>query len=198
MWCFVHFVLKIWFTPPRSAFSWNLNFQKSSAPVSKMTLCKFKMCFAPQRRAFFAKFLTVLTPRCASRNNCVHFFDISTANEAPMLTCFEHCDLKACFAPQWRAIFHLSSGQLAASSAPAASASLLFDTPETQNNRKNTVFHECPTFSRTCIFCLLTFSDFLFFDLLFSLTFSSDFLLFFSSVHIVGSSISKLPSKMFP
>ena len=57
---------------------------------------------------------------------------------------------------------------------------------------KDKVFRDFPTFSRTCIFFLLTFSDFFFFDLLFSsflfssLTFSSDSShLCFSSVHIV-------------
>ena len=67
------------------------------------------------------------------------------------------------------------------------------------------MFRDFLTFSRTCIFFLLTFSSLLFFLLLFSsLRFSSllcSFLLFsdsshlcFSSVHIVGSLASKLPS----
>ena len=43
---------------------------------------------------------------------------------------FAHFDLQMCFAPQRRAIFHLSSGQLAPH--PAALASLLFDPPEPQ------------------------------------------------------------------
>jgi len=45
------------------------------------------------------------------------------------------------------------------------------------NHWKNKVFRDFPTFSRTCIFFLLTFS-----------------LLCFSSVHSVGSLTSKLPS----
>ena len=55
----------------------------------------------------------ILTSKCASRHNGVHFFDISTAKSGPHLVCLEHFDLQMCFAPQWRAIFHLSSGQLA-------------------------------------------------------------------------------------
>ena len=55
----------------------------------------------------------ILTSKCASRHNGVHFFDISTAKSGPHLVCFAHFDLQMCFAPQWRAIFHLSSGQLA-------------------------------------------------------------------------------------
>jgi hypothetical protein len=40
-------------------------------------------------------------------------FDISTSKSGPTLVCFVHFDLEICFAPQRRAIFHLSSGQLA-------------------------------------------------------------------------------------
>ena len=50
---------------------------------------------------------------------------------------------------------------------------------------KNTVFRDFPTFSRTCIFFLLTLS-----------LLSASALLCFSSVHIVGSLTSKLPSMM--
>ena len=81
--------------------------------------------------------LCILTSKCASRHNGVHFFDISTSKSGPTLRCFVRFDFKMCFAPQRRAIFHLSSGQLAphpppAGSAPAALASLLFDPPEPQ------------------------------------------------------------------
>ena len=90
MWCFVHF--------------------------------DFEMCFAPQRRALFrhlnftfstSSFLYILTWKCASRHNGVHFFDIATSKSGPTLMCFVHFDFEMCFAPQRRAIFHLSSGQLA-------------------------------------------------------------------------------------
>ena len=57
--------------------------------------------------------LYILTWKCASRHNGVHFFDISTSKSGPNLVCFLHFDLEMCFAPQRRAIFHLSSGQLA-------------------------------------------------------------------------------------
>ena len=61
------------------------------------------------------------------------------------------------------------------------------------NPLKNTVFRDFPTFSRICIFFLLTLS------LLWSSLFCSPLLsasaqLCFSSVHIVGSLTSKLPS----
>ena len=55
------------------------------------------------------------------------------------------------------------------------------------NHWKNAVFRDFPTFS--CIFFLLTLSLLLFLSLL-----SASSLLCFSSVHIVGSLTSKLPS----
>ena len=73
--------------------------------------------------------LYILTSKCASRHNGVHFFDISTSKSGPTLVCFAHFDLEMCFAPQRRSIFHLI---WPAGSAPAALASLLFDPPEPQ------------------------------------------------------------------
>ena len=105
--------------------------------------------------------LYILTWKCASRHNGVHFFDIATSKSGPELRCFLHFDLQMCFAPQRRALFwHLnfqkwsdtgvfctfwlgnvlrattacnfSSLIWPAGSAPAALASLLFDPPEPQ------------------------------------------------------------------
>ena len=84
----------------------------------------FEMCFAPQRRALFRHLnfqkwsdhggsLYIFTSKCASRHNGVHFFDISISKSGLSMVCFVHFDLEMCFAPQRRAIFHLSSGQLA-------------------------------------------------------------------------------------
>ena len=51
----------------------------------------------------------ILTSKCASRHNGVHFFDISTSKSRPKLKCFVHFDFKMCFAPQRRALFrHLN------------------------------------------------------------------------------------------
>ena len=62
------------------------------------------------------------------------------------------------------------------------------------NHWKNTVSRDFPTFSRTWIFFLW---DFLFFDILSSsLPFADSSHLCFSSVHIVGSLTSKLPSNI--
>ena len=41
------------------------------------------------------------------------FLNISTSKSGPDLVCFVHLDFEMCFAPQRRAFFHLSSGQLA-------------------------------------------------------------------------------------
>ena len=49
--------------------------------------------------------LYILTSKCASRQNGVHFFDIATSKSAPMLKCFIHFDLEMCFAPRRRALF---------------------------------------------------------------------------------------------
>ena len=76
------------------------------------------MCFVPQRRALFRnstseppkvvrdrQFLTLLTSKCASRHNGVHFFEIATSKSGPTIMYFVHFDLEMCFAPQRRAPF---------------------------------------------------------------------------------------------
>ena len=49
--------------------------------------------------------LYMLTSKCASRHNGVHFFDISTSKSGPELVCFVHFDFETCFTPQRRALF---------------------------------------------------------------------------------------------
>ena len=61
------------------------------------------------------------------------------------------------------------------------------------NHWKNTMFRDFPTFSRICIFFLLTLS-LLWSSLFYSSLLSDSSHLWFSSVHIVGSLTSKLPS----
>ena len=156
-------------------------------------------------------FFYILTWKCASRHNGVHFFDIWTSKR---MVCFVHFDFEMCFAPRRRALFrHLnfqkwsergvfctfwlgnvlrattacnfSSLLWPAGSAPAAFASLLFDPPEPQIIGKTQCF--ATTFSRISILFLLTLS-------LNSSLFWSFSSLCLSSVHIVGSLTSKLPS----
>ena len=113
---FVHFDLKMYFAP-----KWR--FQKWSEPV---VLCTFWLRNVLRATAAYTfstsqlakvlrthQFLTLLTCKCASRHNAVHFFDISSSKSAPNLRCFHFFTSKLCFAPQRRATFHLSFGQLA-------------------------------------------------------------------------------------
>ena len=103
----------------------------------------------------------LLTWKCASRHNSVHFFDISISKSVPNMVCFAHFDSEMCFPPQGRALFrHLNFWKCSEHgvlctfwlrnvfrattacnfsslirpdcSAPAALASLHFDPPEPQ------------------------------------------------------------------
>ena len=106
------------------------------------------------------------------RATTAHFFDIATSQSAPKLRCFVHFGFEMCFAPQRRAIFHLSSGQMARA-APVALASLLFDPPEPQISGKTQCFATFLPFraSASSFFWLFLFSDLLS-TRLFSLTLS--------------------------
>ena len=251
----------------------HLNVQKCSEHVVLLTFWLRNMLRATTACTFstsqFPKVvgawcvLFILTSKCASRHNGVHFFDISTSKSGPSMVCFVHFDFEMCFAPQRRALFrHLNfqkrsdtevfcafwlTNVLRATTACTFSTSqlpkvvrawcvlyiltskrasrhngvqffishlarwlrtrrfseLTFRPSAATNHWKNAVFRDFPTFSRTCIFFLLTlsllwsslFCSSLFFSSLFysSLLFDSSHLCFLS-VHIVGSLISKLPS----
>ena len=142
----------------------------------------------------------------------MHFFVISTAKTALNPSVFNTFYFQMCFVPQRRALFqHLNfqkwsdaevfctfslRNRLRATtacnfsslispdvSAPAALASLLFNPPEPQNHEKTQCFATFLPFRAPASFF---FWSFLFW--LFSL------LTAFSSLHIVGSLTSKLPS----
>ena len=68
------------------------------------TACTFSTS-EPPKVVRDRQFLTLLTSKCASRHNGVHFFNISTSKSGPRLRCFVHFDFKMCFAPQRRALF---------------------------------------------------------------------------------------------
>ena len=172
--CFVHFDFEMCFAPQRRALFRPRNFQKWSERgvfctfwlgnvLRATTACTFSTSQLPKVVRTWCV-LYILTWKCASRHNGVHFFDISTSKSGPNVVCFVHFDLEMCFAPQRRAIFHLIWPD---GSASAALASLLFDPPEPQIMGKNTVFRDFPTFSRICIFFLLTLSLLPFFLLIF-------------------------------
>ena len=147
--------------------------------------------------------LYILTWKCASCHNDVHFLDILTSKSGPRMVCFVHFHFEMCFAPQRRALFrhrnfqkcsetqvfctfwlvhvlrattayNFSSLIWPAGSAPAALASLLFDPPEPQ-----IIIGKTKCFLSSNLSLL-----------------SASALLCFSSVHIVGSLNSKLPSTM--
>ena len=93
-------------------------------------------------------------------------FDIGTSKSGPTKVCFVHVDLKMCFAPQRRAIFHFSSGQWLRT---RRFTSLLFDPPD-PNHSKNRMFRDFQNksthlyllSSNSFSFSLLLFSSLLF------------------------------------
>ena len=190
------------------------------------------MCFAPQRRALFRNlnfqkcsdhgvFLYILTWKCASRHDGVHFFVISTSKTAPNPSIF---NFQICFAPQRRALFqHLNfqkwsdtevfctfslrksasrhnGVQLFISHLPRCLRTRRFSEPTFRpsgapNHWENTVFRGLPyLFMHLHLLSSYSFSSTLLSSNLSLLSASS--LLCFSSVHIVGSLTSKLPSIM--
>ena len=126
--------------------------------------------------------LHILTSKCSSRQNGLHFFDICTSKKwSGHGVFFSHFDFEPRFGPNGVQFSPLISPY---GCTPAVLASLLFDPPELQTIRK-TVFHDLSTFLRTLIIFLLPFS---------SLTLPTSA---FPSVHFVGSLTSKLPSVMW-
>ena len=122
LWCFVHFDLQMCFAPQRRAIFEHRNFQNGSetvvfcafwlANVLRATAaCNFSTSQLPKWLRDCGV-LCILTCKCASRHSGVQFFNIATSKMAPRLWCFVHFDLQMCFAPQRRAIFHLSAEQL--------------------------------------------------------------------------------------
>ena len=82
------FHLKLCFTPQRSELSRHLNEQERF---------HLGMCLAPQgpasqlpkvaRDCQICQFLTLVTSKCASRHDAMHFFNISASKSAPKLRC---------------------------------------------------------------------------------------------------------------
>ena len=121
--CFVHFDLEMRFAQQRRTLLRHVNCQKWSGTgvfctfwlrnvLRATTACTFSTSQLPKVVRSWCV-LYILTSKWASRHNGVHFFDISTSKSGPELVCFVHFDLEMSFAPQRRAIFHLSFGQLA-------------------------------------------------------------------------------------
>ena len=100
--------------------------------------------------------LYILTSKCASRHNGVHFFDISTSKRGPRMVCFVHFDFEMCFAPHNSVQFFIS--HLARWLRIRRFSEPTFRPSGATNHWKNRVFRDFPTFSRICIFFLLTLS----------------------------------------
>ena len=56
--------------------------------------CHAKRHLNLQKWSVHGVFLYILTSKCASRHNGVHFFDISTSKSGPYMVCFVHFDLE--------------------------------------------------------------------------------------------------------
>ena len=97
----------------------HLNLQKWSEPLvfwtfwlrnvlRVTTACTFSTSELPKVVRTPGVF-NILTWKCASRHNGVHFFDIATSKSGPTLRYLVHFHLEICFAPQRRALFrHLN------------------------------------------------------------------------------------------
>ena len=166
------------------------------------------MCFAPQRRALFRHLncqkwsappsvLCILTWKCASCHNGVHFFDIATSAKVVRTWCvlyiftskcasrhngvhlFRHLNFQKCSETQvfcnlftWKCASRHNGVQFFISHLASWLRTRRFSEPTFRpsgapNHWKNTVFRDFPTFSRICIFFLLTLSLLLFSLLIF-------------------------------
>ena len=102
--CFVHFDLEMCFAPQRRALFRHRNFKKWSEPgvlctfwlgnvLRATTACTFSTSQL-QKVVRTWCVLYILTWKCASRHNGVHFFDIATSKSGPKLVCFVHLTWK--------------------------------------------------------------------------------------------------------
>ena len=174
------------------------NLQKSAPNLTCFVHFRFKLCFSPQPRAIFST--------------------SELQKSARNLTCFVHVHFDMCCSPQRRAIFRHQNSKKCSEPGAFCTFSLQnalfattacnfwslttwlrtrrFNRPTFQVTRhthhwKNTTFRDFSNIWRGCIFFLLTFA------LLHLLSADLTTLLCFSTVHIVGSQTSKLPSISF-
>ena len=75
--------------------------------IRATTACTFSTSQLPKVVGYWSV-LHILTSKCTSRHNGVHFFHISASKSGPRLRCFVHFDLETRFAPQRRALFFIS------------------------------------------------------------------------------------------
>ena len=141
--CFVHFDLKMCFAPQRRALFRHLNFQKwSGAEV----FCTFWLGNV-LRATMACTFLTSQLPKVVREWCVLYIFTWKCASR--------HNGVQFFISPlaSWLRTRRFSEPTFRPSGAT--------------NHWKNTVFRDFPTFSRICIFCLLTLSLLIFFLLIF-------------------------------
>ena len=131
----------------------------------------------------------IFTWKCASRHNGVHFLDIATSKSGPNLVCSVICATTVCtfstsqlpkVVRSWCALciltckcasrhngVHFFISHLASWLRTRRFSEPTFRPSGATNHWKNTVFRDFPTFSRICIFFLLTLSLLLFSLLIF-------------------------------
>ena len=159
------------------------------------TACTFSTS-EPAKVARTCGVLYIFTSKCASRHNGVHFFDISTSKSGPNLVCFctywlgnvlratTMCTFSTSQLPkvvrEW-CVLHILTSKCAShhngvqffiSRLTSWLRARRFSEPTFRpsgatNHWKNTVSRDFPTFSRICIFFLLTLSLLLFSLLIF-------------------------------
>ena len=153
------------FAPQRRALFRHLNFQKWSelgvfctfwlrSVLRAATACTFSTSQLPKVVRTWCV-LYILTSTCASCHNGVHCFDISTSKSGPNMWCFQRLTSTCasrhngvqCFIShlgRWLRTRRFSEPTFRPSGAT--------------NHWNNAVFRDFLTFSRTCIFFLLTLS----------------------------------------
>ena len=128
-----------------------LTFDKVHNPVCR------EMASERQKVVRACGVLYILTSKCASRHNGVHFFDIATSKSGLNLVGFVHFGLKM--------VSRHNGVQFFISHLPSWLRTRRFSEPTfrpcgASNHLKNRMFHDFPTFSRTWIFFLLRLSLF--------------------------------------
>ena len=163
--CFVHFDLEMCFAPQRRALFRHLNCQKwSGAGV----LCAFWLRNV-LRATMACNFSTSQLPKVVRTPSVLYILISKCASR------HNGAQIFISHLATWLRTHHFSEPTFRPSGAT--------------NHWRNTVNRDFPTFSRICIFFLLTLS------LLWPSLFCDSSHFYFSSVHIVGSLTSKLPSK---
>ena len=172
--CFVHFDLEMCFAPQRRALFRHLNFQKCSDHgvfctfwlrnvLRATTACTFSTSQLPKvvrTRGVF----NILTSKCASATTACTF---STSQLPKAVRSWG-----ALYIFSWKCASRHNGVQFFISHLASWLRTCRFSEPTFRpsgapNYWKNTVFRNFPTFSRICIFFLLTLSLLLFFFLIF-------------------------------